>query len=91
MKFIAPIFILTLIISCSTKEHNTGNQLAVKIQTNSKKVQDSIVREHLKKSAWKHNMYSKEWQTEIDKGLAKERFNYCLFVATKSHAFIQAG
>lgn len=34
--------------------------------------QDEIVNEHLKNGAWKYQMYSQEWQEEIDKGLAKD-------------------
>ncbi len=34
--------------------------------------QDSIITEHLKNGAHKHSYYSKEWQEEIDKGLAKD-------------------
>lgn len=33
---------------------------------------DSIISEHLQHGAWKHSYYSREWQTEIDKGLAKD-------------------
>lgn len=37
-----------------------------------KQKQDSIIDEHLKKGAWKYHLYSVEWQSEIDKGLAKD-------------------
>ena len=33
---------------------------------------DSIISEHLKHGAWKHSYYSREWQEEIDKGIAKD-------------------
>jgi tetratricopeptide (TPR) repeat protein len=34
--------------------------------------QEEIVNEYLKNGAWKHELYSREWQEEIDKGLAKD-------------------
>lgn len=37
-----------------------------------KQSQDSIISEHLKYGAWKYSYYSREWQQEIDKGLAKD-------------------
>jgi tetratricopeptide (TPR) repeat protein len=35
-----------------------------------KQRQDSLIEIHLKNGAWKYPLYSSEWQTEIDKGLA---------------------
>jgi tetratricopeptide (TPR) repeat protein len=37
-----------------------------------KQRQDSLIDLHLKNGAWKYNYYSSEWQSEIDKGLAKD-------------------
>lgn len=34
--------------------------------------QDSIIAKYLKRGAWKHSMFSKEWHDEIDKGLAED-------------------
>ena len=33
---------------------------------------DSIIKEHLENGAWKKQLYSRDWQEEIDKGLAKD-------------------
>lgn len=61
-----------LFFSCSTQEQkvnapNTETQL-----TTSKALQDSIINEHLKNGAWTKGLFSREWQAEIDKGLAKD-------------------
>ncbi|WCC41488.1 tetratricopeptide repeat protein [Tenacibaculum finnmarkense] len=37
-----------------------------------KQRKDSIIDKHLKNGAWKYSLYSQKWQTEIDKGLAKD-------------------
>ncbi|OBQ50216.1 tetratricopeptide repeat protein [Tamlana sp. s12] len=37
-----------------------------------KKRQDSLIDVYLKNGAWKYSYYSSEWQSEIDKGLAKD-------------------
>ena len=37
-----------------------------------KEKQKEIINEHLKNGAWKHELFSREWQEEIDKGLAKD-------------------
>lgn len=34
--------------------------------------QEKIVEKYLKKGAWKHELYSREWQEEIDKGLQED-------------------
>jgi tetratricopeptide (TPR) repeat protein len=34
--------------------------------------QDAIIKEHLENGAWKHMMFSKEWQDNIDAGLKKD-------------------
>lgn len=34
--------------------------------------EEQIINEHLKNGVWKHFYYSQEWQSEIDKGLAKD-------------------
>ena len=44
-----------------------SNQVQVLTDT-----QKEIVELHLKKGAWKYNLYSHAWQEEIDKGLAKD-------------------
>ena len=37
---------------------------------NSQEIQDSIIEVYLKNGAWTKGLYSREWQEEIDKGLA---------------------
>ncbi|MEO8935137.1 MAG: hypothetical protein ABI295_12600 [Xanthomarina sp.] len=37
-----------------------------------KERQDAIIKEYLKNGAWNYSYNSKEWQSEIDKGLAKD-------------------
>ncbi|MCL9804906.1 tetratricopeptide repeat protein [Flavobacterium amniphilum] len=44
-------------------------------QSNSKEKkirQEEIIKEHLEKGAWRHMMFSKEWQENIDLGLKKD-------------------
>ncbi len=60
------------LFSCQeTSTSNSTEQTITLIQPD-KKMQDSIISEHLKNGAWKHHYYSQEWQSEIDKGLAKD-------------------
>jgi tetratricopeptide (TPR) repeat protein len=75
-KFIKPLLILLIaIVSACGQEKKTNNDLAVNETTVlkvDKEKQEEIINEHLKNGAWKHETYSREWQEEIDKGLAKD-------------------
>lgn len=63
------IALLTVIISCnSANSQNLNNGELATI----KERQDSIIQEHLVNRAWKYELFSNEWQEEIDKGLAKD-------------------
>lgn len=64
--------VLLLIISCSQNDNGNHTEQQVEFQEKSKEIQDSIINEHLVNGAWKHGLYSREWQEEIDKGLAKD-------------------
>ena len=61
MKITPLFFLLLLTLSC-----NGQNQVA------EKESQEDIIFKHLKNGAWKYDMYSREWQEEIDKGLKKD-------------------
>lgn len=73
MKFLLPILILVLVFSCTTPTDKVATSITP--STSSPKTtprQDSIINEHLNNGAWKYGLYSREWQQEIDKGLAKD-------------------
>ena len=60
--------------SCSQKDNPTKDMLENELtQLNiDKEKQEKIIIEHLKNGAWKQGLYSREWQEEIDEGLAKD-------------------
>ena len=65
-------FILISIVfySCSNDKKPKLNDISeLKID---KEKQQEIIDEHLKNGAWKYQLYSQEFQDEIDKGLAKD-------------------
>lgn len=66
------ILILFVITACK----NTNNQIQKsdghKAQAVSMARQDSIINEHVKQGAWRHGLYSNEWQEELNKGLEKD-------------------
>ena len=71
---ILTILLVTTVYSCETKDksnidltENLPSELSV-----DKVKQEEIINEHLKNGAWKHELYSREWQEEIDKGLVKD-------------------
>lgn len=71
---ILTILLIVTIFSCKQKDKSVKdiakknlNELKV-----DKEKQKKIINEHLKNGAWKHQMYSQEWQWEIDKGLEKD-------------------
>ncbi len=70
-------FFLLLIISCATETQKESVQSPVHVSSENLPIpnkfnQDSIIEEHLKNGAWTKGLFSKEWQAEIDKGLAKD-------------------
>ncbi|MGB0884032.1 MAG: hypothetical protein ACPGTG_04885, partial [Flavobacteriales bacterium] len=72
MKLILKIGILIIIASCEPNEKQIASEIEVLHQITSKENQDSIIKQHLENGAWKEGLYSREWQEEIDKGLAKD-------------------
>lgn len=58
------LFISSLFYSCQSQ---INTETSVKLPPIS---QDSIIERYLKKGAYQHQLYSQEWQEEIDKGLA---------------------
>lgn len=68
------ILLFATIFSCRQKDEsakdlseNKLNEIKVYIEK-----QGEIINEHLKNGAWKYELYSREWQEEIDKGLKKD-------------------
>lgn len=66
MRILSIVAFLSLLFSCKSPGQ------AELPESLSKEEQEKIINEHLKNGAWKHAMYSQEWQEEIDKGLAKD-------------------
>jgi len=68
------LFILLVIIvsACEQKTKPTKNIAENELPELiiDKEEQERIIDEYLKNGAWKHEPYSREWQEEIDKGLA---------------------
>lgn len=68
------VLLFAIFFSCQHKDKSV-NDLAINKLTElkaDKEKQEAIINEHLKNGAWKHELYSREWQEEIDKGLAKD-------------------
>lgn len=60
--------------ACGQKENRTidlTKNKSSELKTD-KERQEEIINKHLKNGAWKYQMYSQEWQREINKGLAKD-------------------
>lgn len=73
MRFILPLFISLLVFSCTKPAIKVSNPTTpIQLSAQTKARQDSIIDQHLKKGAWTKGLYSREWQEEIDKGLAKD-------------------
>lgn len=70
--FFTAMIILTMSYSCS--KNTFKNEVIEKqpVLVSSKAEQDSIIKKYLKNGAWTKGLYSREWQEEIDKGLAKD-------------------
>ena len=68
------VLLATVIYSCGQKDKSAKTLAENKLTelTVDKEKQEEIINEHLKNGAWKHELYSREWQEEIDKGLAKD-------------------
>ena len=64
------ILILILIIGFSCNRNDKSIETSYK--KTDKKKQEQIIDEYLKNGAWKYQVYSQEWQDEIDKGLEKD-------------------
>ena len=73
IKFCLTVLIV-LAYSCTENEKITNKITENKVSEIEvdKEKQEEIINEHLKNGAWKYQLYSQEWQTEIDKGLAKD-------------------
>ncbi|WP_109683476.1 tetratricopeptide repeat protein [Xanthomarina spongicola] len=71
---ILTILIFATISSCGQNDKSdkdiAENKL-IELNPNKEKQQE-IINEHLKNGAWKYELYSREWQEEIDKGLEKD-------------------
>lgn len=69
------ISVILLFLTTCKKDVSLKNKELQKTETELKTVkerQEAILDEHLKNGAWKYSYTSKEWQSEIDKGLAKD-------------------
>lgn len=73
IKILTFLLIVT-ISSCGQNDKSAKNIAENKVTEliPDKEKQEEIINEHLKNGAWKHELYSREWQEEIDKGLAKD-------------------
>jgi tetratricopeptide (TPR) repeat protein len=60
------------IIICFLIIYSTYSQTESKVDLEKKNKQELIIKEFLENGAWKHMMFSKEWQDEIDLGLKKD-------------------
>lgn len=60
------------IVACADDSSNPSQEEVPALPKVDKALQDSIIKEHLEQGAWKKGMYSRAWQEEIDKGLAKD-------------------
>lgn len=71
---ILTILLFATISSCGQNDKSDKDLTKNKVIEFSpdKDKQEEIINEHLKNGAWKHELYSREWQEEIDKGLSKD-------------------
>lgn len=73
MKILMSLMLMITLFSCTSKSHHERSENQEQaILMNSQEVQDSIIEQHLNNGAWTKGLYSREWQEEIDKGLAKD-------------------
>lgn len=61
--------IIGLVFSCNEKNDLKKSEETFNIN---RQKQEKIIERYLKNGAWKHELYSMEWQEEIDKGLAQD-------------------
>lgn len=73
--YITLLLVFAIFANCRKIEHKPEGaeegytEIELKLQ---QKRQDSIIDKYLKNGAWKHWVYSAEWQEEVDKGLAAD-------------------
>lgn len=70
LKFLLPV----LVLACGQNENPTtdiAQNISQELEPDQEK-QEEIINEYLKNGAWKYQMFSQEWQDEIDKGLEKD-------------------
>lgn len=80
MNKITTIFLINLLLLLSCTEQTKTKKEPTTYVSTIKEIQsapikyekDSIIKEHLQNGAWKKGLYSRDWQEEIDKGLAKD-------------------
>ncbi len=64
---------MLFLIACSSNQEEKAKPFVAEEIPSSPKIHpDSIIKEHLKNGAWKHGLYSNEYQEEIDKGIEKD-------------------
>lgn len=66
------IYILAFMVTMGCSQRHTPDLQEQLTSNQPKQSQDSILKEHLRHGAWKHPLYSRERDEEIDKGLAKD-------------------
>ena len=73
--YITLLCFLTTFIGCKEIEPKSGKKQGMfsEAEIKIRKVrQDSIIDKYLKNGAWRYWVYSQEWQSEVDKGLAQD-------------------
>lgn len=61
-----------LVLGCNPKETSKVSTDSSQKTEITQQSTDTIIKEHLERGAWTKGLFSKEWQEEIDKGLAKD-------------------
>lgn len=72
MKNLLLLLLSFFIFSCSSSEEKGTENPPKQVSHTPKISPDSIIKEHLRNGAWKHGLYTKEYQDEIDKGIEKD-------------------
>lgn len=72
MKNLSGILLLLCLYSCLSSEKESKADIKVVDKKAIKEKQDLIIKEHLEEGAWKEGLYSREYQSAIDKGIAKD-------------------
>ncbi|MFD0992552.1 tetratricopeptide repeat protein [Tenacibaculum geojense] len=68
-KVVYTSIVLMFFLGC---DNNSSTKKEINNSQKNSEKKNEILYKHLKNGAWKYDLYSKEWQTEIDKGLAKD-------------------